>query len=327
MMPEMDGYEVAKRLRADSATAGIPIIMFTAKSQVEDKLQGFEAGADDYLTKPTQPRELFAHMRAVLARSSKTSKAPAPPRDRGCMIGILAARGGLGVSTLALNLGIALAKRRQKEVLVADFRPGQGTVGLELGYRKTEGLNRLMQRKPTELTAGEIDYELVTHASGVRLLLSSYQPRDARYSAQIASFEALARHLPALADYVLLDLGTSLGPVNEKVITYCDEVILVVEPFSHSIIQTRALLDDLVAGGVGDSRIQVVLVNRSRSGLQLSLDQAREQLGRDISIVITPAPELAFQAATHAVPIVIREPESLTAQQFNKLVEKVSVRR
>jgi len=55
MMPEMDGYEVAKRLRANALTANTPILMFTAKTQLDDKVTGFESGADDYLTKPTRP--------------------------------------------------------------------------------------------------------------------------------------------------------------------------------------------------------------------------------------------------------------------------------
>ena len=57
MMPGMDGYEVAKRLRANPLTANTPILMFTAKTQLDDKVTGFEAGADDYLTKPTHPSE------------------------------------------------------------------------------------------------------------------------------------------------------------------------------------------------------------------------------------------------------------------------------
>src|SRR4030066_822732 len=71
MMPDMDGYEVARKLRSDPATSSIPIIMFTAKTQVDDKVEGFEAGADDYLTKPTQPRELFARDKAVIARGKQ----------------------------------------------------------------------------------------------------------------------------------------------------------------------------------------------------------------------------------------------------------------
>ena len=69
MMPDIDGFEVARRIRSNPSSANVPIIMFTAKAQVEDRVKGFEAGADDYLTKPTQPRELFAHMKAVLNRS------------------------------------------------------------------------------------------------------------------------------------------------------------------------------------------------------------------------------------------------------------------
>ena len=71
MMPDIDGVEVTRRLRSNDATKDVPIIMFTAKTQVEDKILGFEAGADDYLTKPTQPRELFVHVKAVLSRTSK----------------------------------------------------------------------------------------------------------------------------------------------------------------------------------------------------------------------------------------------------------------
>src|SRR5512135_511445 len=73
MMPDIDGYEVCRRLRVNPQTARLPIIMFTAKTQVTDKVAGFQAGADDYLTKPTQPRELFGHVKAVLARGKKPS--------------------------------------------------------------------------------------------------------------------------------------------------------------------------------------------------------------------------------------------------------------
>ena len=58
MMPDMDGYEVTRRLRQNPATAKTPILMFTAKTQLDDKVVGFEVGANDYLTKPTHPSEL-----------------------------------------------------------------------------------------------------------------------------------------------------------------------------------------------------------------------------------------------------------------------------
>jgi len=328
MMPEMDGYEVARRLRADAATTDVPIIMFTAKTQVDDKVMGFEAGADDYLTKPTQPRELFAHMKAVLARSGKarTGALAATPGEKGYVIGVLATKGGLGVSTLSLNLGIALHEAYNKDVIVAEYRPGQGSISLELGYLKPDGLNRLLQRKVTEISAREIEAELVTHASGIRLLLASHQPRDAQHISAVANFEAITRQLGYMTRYAILDLGPSIPPATEKVLKLCDEVIVVVEPVPQSIQQTKALINDLIEMGTGEGRISLVLVNRIRSGVQLSWSQVQEQLGRNIAIIFTPAPELAYQASLHNLPIVIQQPDSLTAQQFTKLAEKVAQR-
>lgn len=324
MMPEMDGYEVARRLRAEPTTANIPLIMFTAKTQIDDKVMGFEAGADDYLTKPTQPRELFAHMKAVLSRSAKAPTLDEPTTERGTLIGILAAKGGLGVSTLALNLGVALFAKFDKGVIVADFRPGQGTISLELGYLRSDGLNRLLQRPPTEITPSEIDLELLTHASGIQLLLASHFPRDAQYVNSLANFEAIARHLPHLAHHVVLDLGTSLTPVNEKVTQNCDRIIIVVEPVPQTLLQSTALIDDLVSNGVGENRINVVLVNRIRSGVQLSRSQVQERVGREIAVTFTPAPELTYQASIKHVPLFDQKTDSLTSQQFTQLAEEVA---
>ncbi len=106
MMPDMDGYEVTRQLRQDKDTLDIPIILFTAKSQVDDKVTGYEVGADDYLTKPVHPAELVAHIKALLARGKNRA---AVPQEKGYTIGFIAAKGGLGVSSLALNLAICHA--------------------------------------------------------------------------------------------------------------------------------------------------------------------------------------------------------------------------
>jgi DNA-binding response OmpR family regulator len=68
MMPKMDGYETARRLRAQPTTSVLPIIMLTARAQEDDIARGFAAGADDYLRKPFSPQELRARVQAVLAR-------------------------------------------------------------------------------------------------------------------------------------------------------------------------------------------------------------------------------------------------------------------
>lgn len=70
MLPGTSGVELARRLKKEEATAEIPIIMLTAKAEEDNKIQGLEVGADDYITKPFSPRELVARLKAVLRRTT-----------------------------------------------------------------------------------------------------------------------------------------------------------------------------------------------------------------------------------------------------------------
>ncbi|GAB1259283.1 phosphate regulon transcriptional regulator PhoB [Aurantivibrio plasticivorans] len=74
MLPQTSGIELARRLKRDEVTANIPIIMLTAKGEEDNKVQGLETGADDYITKPFSPRELVARLKAVLRRIDTPEK-------------------------------------------------------------------------------------------------------------------------------------------------------------------------------------------------------------------------------------------------------------
>lgn len=73
MMPEVDGFTACQRIRQQESTQQIPILMLTALSRTDDKVSGFNAGADDYLTKPFELPELYVRVRALLRRAQKTS--------------------------------------------------------------------------------------------------------------------------------------------------------------------------------------------------------------------------------------------------------------
>src|SRR5205807_4269009 len=68
MVPQLNGWEICRRLKQDAETRAIPVIMVTGRVEEGDKVLGFEVGADDYVTKPFSPRELIARVRAVLRR-------------------------------------------------------------------------------------------------------------------------------------------------------------------------------------------------------------------------------------------------------------------
>ena len=67
-MPGLDGYEVTRRLRAEKSMSGTPVVLLTARAQVRDVILGFEAGANDYVTKPFRPEELRTRLQAALGR-------------------------------------------------------------------------------------------------------------------------------------------------------------------------------------------------------------------------------------------------------------------
>lgn len=69
MMPGTSGMELARRLKRDEVTAQLPLVMLTAKGEEDNKIQGLEVGADDYITKPFSPRELVARLKAILRRT------------------------------------------------------------------------------------------------------------------------------------------------------------------------------------------------------------------------------------------------------------------
>jgi two-component system, OmpR family, response regulator len=77
MLPEMDGFELCRRIRRDPALAMLPVLMLTARGDLTDRVVGLELGADDYLPKPFEPRELAARLQAILRRRGAAQATPA----------------------------------------------------------------------------------------------------------------------------------------------------------------------------------------------------------------------------------------------------------
>lgn len=327
MMPELDGYQVVKNLKASPQTASIPILVFSAKSQAEDKIAGIEAGVDDYLTKPIRPAELVAHIQSILSRDK--GRAPAPLSKKGRVIGFLAAKGGLGVSTLALNIGILLVQRMHLNTVAVELRPGMGTWAGELGFANSTGLTNLLRLTTDEINSETTANELVKTSFGIRLLLAStgLQEIDILYKAE-PQVGALILSLAGLSQALILDIGTTFFPALEKILALCDEVCVVSEPQPHCLQRTSQLIDDLGRFGFGEfgdlKRVHTVVINRVRADLQLGAVQIQEMLGRPIHLVVPPVPELCYHAAMRNAPLTIIQPEGIYSQQIMRLAAKIA---
>jgi DNA-binding response OmpR family regulator len=322
MMPDIDGFEVCKRIRSDPSHAGIPILMFTAKTQVDDKVQGFESGADDYLPKPTHPAELLAHVKALLGRSRVSSTATTVPVKRARTICLIGAKGGLGASTLTVNIAVTMATRKQ-DVILLEFRPGVGIASSLLGINKPSGLTALLQQKPNAITPEAVEKELVSHPSGLRALLASAEPHDYALITRTAQIEAIAHCLAAATQNLIVDLGNGLTEASAKLLMTAEHVIVLVEPMRQTVVMAKALITDLETLGLAKSRIDFILVNRERSSLQMARTKIDEMLGQPAMGMITPAPELAYQSAESGVPIVVRDANAMVSDQIRQITDRV----
>ncbi len=329
MMPDMNGYEVSRRLRRNPDTKAIPIIMFTAKTLIDDKVAGFEAGADDYLTKPTHPAELASRVKAILMRSTSPTAQQTggpvvsgrqPGAPRGSTIGVLGAKGGVGTTTLALNLAVARLLVSENPV-VADFRLGTGSMGLSIGLGRSTGMANVLSKPVDDIRPKLIEGELAAHPSGLRALLSSARPSETAVNYIPEAAVAVIRALRTLGRPAVIDLGCGLTPMTFQLQREMDQLVLVVDPVFVTLSMAREILHELDNGKGDPARIHIVVINRAASSTPPSWNEVEQMLGREIRAVISLASELVSQALQANVPAVMFQPTAIASSQMIKLAE------
>lgn len=323
MMPDMNGLEVCRRLRASVITQDIPIIMFTAKTLIDDKVKGFEAGADDYLTKPTHPQELASRVRAMLTRAAAKQEAFVQQhvvvKPKNMSIGVIGSKGGVGTTTIAVNIAAGMLVAGENPV-VADFRLGAGGLAIMLGLIRTQSMSRLLSTPVSEITVKLVENALASHSSGLRALVSSVSAKEAQVRYTDEQAVTIINHLRLIARPAVFDLGNTYTTTTARMLQEMERILVVVEPNSLCISMARELIKQIDEDGHG-SRVNLVVLSRSQSSLQTPWQEVENGLGREIRAIISAAPELAFQALESKTPIILLQPNSVVAGQFAKLTE------
>lgn len=170
MLPRLDGMEVCRALRQESE---VPIIMATARAEEEDRLAGFDLGADDYITKPFSPRELAARVRAILRRSARQAEAEVSAITYGDMVIDLTAR---TVSVGAQRSALTPTEFRMLAMLAG--QPGrpftreqiiEGVFGYDFeGFDRTVDVHVANLRRKIEPDARRPTYVQTVHGVGYR---------------------------------------------------------------------------------------------------------------------------------------------------------------
>lgn len=260
MMPDMDGYEVARILRREPQFAATPILVLTAQSGLQDKLKSFEVGADDHLTKPFDAAELVVRVTALLRRveAVKSSRIEVPAGEAARMIAVHSLRGGTGSSTLAVNLAIGLFSLWREPAILLDLTMTAGQVALML--------NMTLKRTWADIahfTANDLDMDSLSsiisgHESGIHFIAAPTFPSEAE-TLRAETMGAALHLIKGQYEYVVADLPHDFSEAAIQALDVADIILMVASPDMASIRAVTAALDTYDKLGYDQEKIKLVL--------------------------------------------------------------------
>lgn len=331
-MPKLDGYAATQQIRAAEQGTRVPIIMLTAEAEVEQRVKGLRAGADDDIVKPFHPLELMARIKALLARggpSTPRTAAEAPTMGRLCVF--YPAKGGVGTTTIAINTAIALARelRRRTGLIDANLQFGDLRVFLDQGLDTASIVNAVNE---PDLDLDLFHKLMVRHRSGIELLLAPPNPaaadivveRQRQSPAVLNTVLSLARRL---FDYTLVDMSQTIDDFNLQLFDEADVIYVVMTADLSCLKNVRLVLETMDSLGYEKDKVQLVL-NRSNAYTGINLGNAESALGRTIDYQIINEYRGAISALNSGEPFMSSRPDSTLGRSvldFARAIDKVTV--
>jgi len=320
MMPDMDGYELCRRLRERPDTAHLPILILTGLNEINERLKAFEAGADDFIPKPFQAEELLARIRVALRRSSQQPKITIENQAK--VIAVFSLRGGIGVSTLATNLALGLTQVWSYPVIMADVALENGISVLMLDIPLRYSWSNLAPMQPSEIDTEVVSKLLLRHDSGLRVLAAPRRPQEA----ELLSGEHVRHTLQALrkqGEYLLLDLPHNFNETTLAALDEADQILLLLSPELAAVHCANVALQ--IFDQIGYSREKVKLVlNWVYKGKGLPRAEIEKTLKQKIEFILPNAGDALASALTLGKPPVYDKPDSPLGALFEDLAYSLS---
>ncbi len=321
MLPRMNGIEVCRRLRQEAQNT-TPILMLTARDQLDDKLKGFEVGADDYLVKPFEPAELTLRIRALLARARAARGVEEQKAPEAQFWSVFSLRGGTGRSSVAVNLAVSLAGLWNAEVALVDMAFEMDQDAMLLNLRPKRSWSTLAETDPERVDEDVVMGHLERHECRVSVLAAPPSP----VSASLITPKLIGHVLDTLSrrfPYIVLDLPPSFSETNLAVLDVSDLIFLMLTPELAGLKAARTAIDLFDSLGYAHERIQPVLnwVFPKRGLPQRNIEDA---LGMPMAAVL-PYEQTAFvDAINSGIPLVTGNPMLRPALEIQRLALQLS---
>jgi len=308
IMPEMDGYELVRRIRRDPRFGDVPILVLTAEDNLEGKVDAFEIGADDYLNKPFASEELNARLAALLRRSQRSTSTRIT--DGGVethAIAVHSLRGGIGTTTIAVNLAIAMQELWRASTLLVDMDFLSGHVGLFLDGRAKRTWADLAREDLAEIDEEMLARVIASYDTGLDYLAAPGSPG----SAELLTLDVVKRTMDVLEsryEYIIFDLPHNFEDSTLAVLDRADVVLLLVAPELAAVRSASIALDTYGKLQYAPNLTKVIL-NRPFADEGLSPMDVTRALRRPTELLLPFGGKRPVQAINEGNPLMEAWPE------------------
>ena len=306
-------FRTAEQLGEHAPAAGV--IVMSHDPDMSMMRAAMQAGARDFLPKPLRREDLVTSVRSVYdlevqqraSHPSPREETSAPARRQGKIICVFSPKGGVGRTTVAVNLAIALRSLTGRRVALADCNLPFGDVGIAMNLVAKKTMADLLP-SIAELSPEVMDSVLSTHESGVRVLLAPTRPE----LAELFSPDHLKRILEALReehDYVVVDTWTSFHEVILAVFDLSSEIVLLTTLDMPAVKNIRMFLEVCEALKYPKDHVLLVL-NRSDSTGGLKVEDIEESIQHKVAANIISAGPLVTSSINRGVPFLMSDPDA-----------------
>lgn len=323
LMPEMDGYEFCSKIRLLPDGRHIPILMLTSLDSVEQKIKGFDVGADEYIVKPFEPREFLARVANLLKRGDAAQQIPDADQSIGKTIAVFSLRGGAGVSTIATNVAVGLSQIWKCPTALVDMVMIGGQSALYLNQSLKNTWAEIAKFPLEEIDDFLIQSALLHHESGVTTLASPRRPELAEMVTEEKVSTVLA-YLKSQNDYLILDLPHDFSTITLSGLDIADDIVIVMQPEIVSIRSGILVLETFKNLGYDLDKVNLIL-NWTFPRKGVSTAEIEKLLHKKISLIIPFAPDEFIQALNYGTPptyISPKDPLGVLFEDFALYVSK-----
>jgi pilus assembly protein CpaE len=317
LMPDMDGFALCQKIRQMPSVAKIPVIILTGLKELDDRLKAYDAGADDFIPKPLEPKEFIARVRALLRRSAELPQPSQTTKTESQTIAVFSLRGGSGVSTMAVNLAIGLRQVWDHQTVLVDLALTNGYTALMLDLPLRNSWGDLAPIPVNEMETELVQNILLHHPSGLDLLATPREPERAEQLVR-EQVNFVLTALKIQYDYIVIDLPHDFKETTLAALDAADRIILLLTPELASVQNTSTALRVFEQLDYPAEKIELVL-NWTFKGNGLSRTQIEKALKREIQISVPNGGDVFSASITLGRPIPYTQPESPFTALFEDL--------